>query len=83
MIIILEKNLFLSKYPIYFSNSSISHEENTKDLKFSMSVWKSDEKLLIFASIFHGNSIRPANIAGEVAQSYGRENHCPCQIFED
>ena len=39
---------------IYFSNSLIIYKENTKNL---MSVWKWDEKLLIFASLISPSKI--------------------------
>ena len=38
-----------------FSNSSIIHKENTKECV--MSVWKSDEKLLISASLISPSKI--------------------------
>ena len=45
--IILEKKL------LFFSFSFIIHKENTKE----KSVWKSDEKLLIFASLISPSKI--------------------------
>ena len=34
----------------YFSNSLAIHKEITKEIDINFSVWKSDEKLLIFAA---------------------------------